>query len=206
MSRTRLIALAAMLVAAPALAQQQPAAPAKQAPAAQKPAEPKQSAPAQKQAAASADVQPTLLGQYGDWGAYTAQPGGKKVCFALAKPASGQTNPPNRRNDAMSVFMFVSSRPAEKVKEEISLLVNGYAFKPNQDATAQIGSGTFAMYTQKDGAWIKNAAEEARMVDAMRKSPDMTIKAMTDKGTETIDNFSLKGIDQALKRVAQECP
>ena len=41
-------------------------------------------------------VKPTLLGQYGDWGAYAASPGGKKVCFAIAKPASSETNPPNR--------------------------------------------------------------------------------------------------------------
>jgi invasion protein IalB len=61
------------------------------------------------------------------------------------------------------------------------------------------------MYTQKDGAWIKNAAEEVRLVEAMRKGADMTIKAVTDKGTETIDKFSLKGLDQALARVAQEC-
>src|SRR5205085_540878 len=40
--------------------------------------------------------QPTLLGQYADWSAYTASPAGKKVCFALAKPKSSQTNPPNR--------------------------------------------------------------------------------------------------------------
>jgi hypothetical protein len=31
--------------------------------------------------------QAVLLGQFGDWGAYKATPGGKKVCFALAKPA-----------------------------------------------------------------------------------------------------------------------
>lgn len=147
----------------------------------------------------------TLLGQFGDWGAYTASPGGRKVCFALAKPVAGETNPPNRRNDTMSVHLFVSSRPAEKVKDEVSLLIDGYQFKPNVDATIQIGNATYPMYTQKDGAWIKNAAEEARLVDVMRKSGDMTIKAITDKGTETIDRFSLKGIDQALSRVAQEC-
>jgi invasion protein IalB len=61
------------------------------------------------------------------------------------------------------------------------------------------------MYTQKDGAWIKNAAEEVRLVEAMRKSGDMTVKATTDRGTETIDKFSLKGMEQALTRVAQEC-
>lgn len=147
----------------------------------------------------------TLLGQFGDWGAYTASPGGRKVCFALAKPVAGETNPPNRRNDTMSVHLFVSSRPAEKVKDEVSLLIGGYQFKPNVDATIQIGNATYPMYTQKDGAWMKNAAEEARLVDVMRKSGDMTIKAMTDRGTETIDRFSLKGIDQALSRVAQEC-
>ena len=31
-------------------------------------------------------AQPSLLGQFGDWGAYTATNGGKKVCYALAKP------------------------------------------------------------------------------------------------------------------------
>ncbi|KAB2875315.1 MAG: hypothetical protein F9K38_14785 [Pseudorhodoplanes sp.] len=147
----------------------------------------------------------TLLGQYGDWGAYAASPGGRKVCFALAKPVAGETNPPNRRNETMSVHLFVSSRPAEKVKDEVSLLISGYTFKPSVDATIQIGNATFPMYTQKDGAWIKNAAEEARLVEAMRKSGDMTIKAVTERGTETIDRFSMKGVDQALSRVAQEC-
>lgn len=167
-----------------------------------KPAAPK---PAAQPAAAAAGAQPSLLGQFGDWGAYTATPNGKKVCFALAKPASGQTNPPNRRGDDMTVYMFVSTRPAEKVKEEVSVLVSGYVFKPNTDAAAQVGTANFPMYTQKDGAWIKNAAEEARLVDVMRKGSDMTVKAVTDKGTETIDNFSLKGLSQALDRVAQEC-
>src|SRR5262249_41475660 len=37
-----------------------------------------------KPTAAAGDTQPTLLGQYGDWGAYTAAPGGAKVCFAFA--------------------------------------------------------------------------------------------------------------------------
>lgn len=159
--------------------------------------------------AASAQSNPsqgaTLLGQYGDWGAYTASPGGKKICFALTKPTSGSTNPPDRRNDSMSVYLFVSSRPAEKVKDEVSLLVNGYQFKSGGDASAQVGDASFAMYTQKDGAWIKNAAEESRLVEAMRKGSDLRVKAVTDKGTETTDIFSLKGISDALGRVGQEC-
>ena len=71
--------------------------------------------------------------------------------------------------------MFVSTRPADKVKNEVSVII-GYPFKTTSDATAEIGSAKFAMYTQNDGAWIKNVAEEARMVDAMRKGADLTVK------------------------------
>ncbi|MBX9847232.1 MAG: invasion associated locus B family protein [Xanthobacteraceae bacterium] len=150
-------------------------------------------------------AQATLLGQYGDWGAYTASPGGRKVCFALSKPTSQQDNPPNRRTAANAVYLFVSTRPDEKVSNEISVLVTGYAFKANTEATMTIGGGGFPMYTQNDGAWVKNAAEEARLIEAMRKSGDAVIKAQTSKGTATTDTFSLKGISQALDRAAQEC-
>jgi len=143
-----------------------------------------------------------LLGQYGDWGAYSAAPGGKKVCFALAKPTQSTTNPPNRPRDP--AYLFVSTRPAEKVKEEISVII-GYPFKSNSDATIEIGATNFALYTQNDGAWIKNAAEEARMLEAMRKGQDLTVKGESGRGTKTTDVFSLKGIAQALDRAAQEC-
>jgi len=144
----------------------------------------------------------TLLGQYGDWGAYTASPGGKKVCFALAKPASSATNPPNRPRDP--AWLFVSTRPSEKVKEEVSVII-GYPLKPNADASVEVGGAAFAMYTQNDGAWIKNAAEEARLVEALRKGADVTVKGESTRGTKTTDTFSLKGVSQALDRTAQEC-
>jgi invasion protein IalB len=68
-----------------------------------------------------------------------------------------------------------------------------------------VGGASFAMYTQGDGLWIKNAAEEERMVEAMRKSADAVVKGVSAKGTETTDTFSLKGLAQALDRVAQDC-
>jgi hypothetical protein len=195
-----------VVCAAPVMAQQQgqpkPAAPAAPKPAA--PAAPKPAAPAAP--AAQASTSPTagaqLLGQFGDWGAYTASPGGRKVCFALAKPTSSSTNPPNRPRDP--AFLFISTRPAEKVREEVSVII-GYPFKPASEAAAEIGTTAFALYTQNDGAWIKNAAEEARMIDAMKKGADVTVKGESGRGTKTTDTFSLKGLSQALERVATEC-
>ncbi len=160
---------------------------------------------AQARPPANPTAQATLLGQYGDWGAYTATPGGQKVCFALAKPSSQVDNPPNRRTAANPVYLFISTRPAEKVSNEISVLVTGYVFKPNSEASVAVGGTNFAMYTQNDGAWVKNAAEEAKLIDTMRKAGDVAIKATTSRGTQTTDTFSLKGISQAVDRAAQEC-
>jgi hypothetical protein len=158
--------------------------------------------PASPAATAVGAAQPKLLGQYGMWGAYTASPGGKKVCFALAKPTASETNPPNRPRNP--IFMFISTRPADKVTNEISLVV-GYPFKAGTEATAQIGGSNFALYTQQDGAWIKNATEEAKMIDAMRGGDNAVVKGVSAKGTQSTDTFSLKGVAQALDRTAQEC-
>ncbi len=227
--------LAAAVFAAPALAQQPPAtdqAPAPPAvptappPAKKKPHKPKPAAaelapgtepgePAQAKkpskpksalaalpAAAAGGAKPTLLGQYGEWGAYAATPGGKKVCFAIAKPANSETNPPNRpRNPS---YMFISSRPGEKVSNEVSIII-GYPFKSSAEASVEVGTTAFALYTQQDGAWIKNATEEARLVEAMRAGQSAVVKGTSTKGTRTTDTFSLKGLAQALDRTDRDC-
>jgi len=166
-------------------------------------AKPEAARPETKPAAAAAGgAEPTLIGQFGTWGAYTAAPNGKKVCFALAKPSSSKTNPANRPRDP--AYAFVSTRPAEKVTNEVSIMI-GYTLKPGSESTLEVGGATYAMYTQGDGLWIKNAAEEERMVEAMRKAADVVVKGVSSKGTETTDTFSMKGLAQALDRLAQDC-
>jgi invasion protein IalB len=183
------LTLAAMLAATPALAQAPRTQPSR---------------PAATSAAVPniGGAQPTLLGQYGDWGAYTASPAGKKLCFALAKPVKATTNPPNRPRDPS--YMFISSRPAEKVKDEVSLVI-GYGFKPATDATLDVAGSQFAMYTQNDGAWIKNAADEGKLVETLRRGTDAVVKGTSARGTATTDTYSLKGLAQALDKVGQEC-
>jgi hypothetical protein len=167
-----------------------------------KPTAAKPAAKPEPAATAAGGAEPTLIGQFGTWGAYTATPNGRKVCFALAKPSSSKTNPPNRPRDP--AYAFVSTRPAEKVVNEVSIMI-GYALKPGSESSLEVGGSSYAMYTQGDGLWIKNAAEEEQMVSAMRKSAEVTVKGISAKGTETTDVFSLKGLSQALDRLAQDC-
>jgi hypothetical protein len=39
----------------------------------------------------------------------------------------------------------------------------------------------------------------------MRKGAEMTVRGVSGRGTKTIDQYSLKGLSQALDRATQEC-
>jgi invasion protein IalB len=190
MLRLALATAAAVLASLPAAAQ----APAKKG-------APKE-APSKQAAPAPGGGHPSLLGQYGDWGAYAAASGGGRVCYALATPSSTRTNPANRPRDP--VYLFISTRPGENVHNEVSAIM-GYQLKPDSDVNVEIGNNKFVMYTKADGAWLSNAAEEARMVETMRKGADIVISGTSARGTQSTDRYSLKGLSQALDRTAKEC-
>lgn len=187
--------VAAGVVVSPALAQNA-TAPKPQAakPAAAKP-KPTTTATA---ATASAPVQ---VAAFQDWGVYTSETAKGKVCYALAQPKERLPKTLNRDPG----YLFVSSRPAEGVRNEVSLVL-GFAAKDGGEGTAAVGPTGFALVTKGNAAWMKNAAEDATFVDALRKGQGLVVKVTSKRGNESTDRYSLSGAAQALDRVRKECP
>ena len=142
---------------------------------------------------------PSLVGQFGDWGVYVNQ-GGGKVCFALSQPKERLPAELNRDPG----YIFISTRPADNVRNEFSVIL-GFPLKEDADPSIQVGNDTFALYARQAGAWIRNVAEESRLIDAMRKGRDLTMKSTSARGNANTDRYSLSGVAQALDRAAQEC-
>jgi hypothetical protein len=141
---------------------------------------------------------PQLLAQFGDWVAYAASQNGQKICFALA---SAQSAPTQGRG---KTFVMISMRPSQRVWNELSIQTN-YTFGPGVEATAQLGPETLVLYTQNQGAWLKNTSEEARIVDTMRRESLFVVKGTSVGGITTVDRYSLRGMGAAIDRAAQEC-
>ncbi len=168
---------------------------------AKQPAKPKEDPqPAQGAGAGGAGAAPSLIAQYGDWGVYLSQTPKTKVCYALSQPKDRQ--PGGLKRDPG--YFFISTRPGENVHNEVSVVV-GFTIKDGADAIVDVGTASFPFFTKNDGAWMKNAAEEARLIEALRKGRDFTVKSTSLRGNATNDRYSLSGIGQALDRVAQEC-
>jgi invasion protein IalB len=160
------------------------------------PAKPKDEPPPAQGASAA----PSLIAQYGDWGVYVSQSPKTKICYALSQPKDRQ--PAGLKRDPG--YFFISTRPGENIRNEVSVVV-GFTIKDGADATVEIGAASFPFFTKNDGAWMKNAAEEARLIEALRKGHDFTVKSTSQRGNPTNDRYSLSGIGQALDRVGQEC-
>lgn len=143
---------------------------------------------------------PTLLKQHNDWAAYSLTGGSGKVCYALTKPT--QMLPGDRNHG--DVFFFVTSRPAEGVNSEPSLLV-GYPLKAKSTVVADVDGKPFSMFTNNDGAWVDNAATEAQLVGAMKAGREMTVRGESSRGTKTTYKFSLSGVTAAINTAAAAC-
>ncbi len=144
---------------------------------------------------------PTLLEQYNDWEAYRYDGGGQKTCYILSKPKT--LSPPNRNHG--DVFFFLTSRPAENVFNEVSVLV-GYPFAPDSTVTVDIDGQNFTLFTKDDGAWVEQPADEQQLVAAMKAGRSMSVRGKSARGTDTTYTFSLSGVTAGANRLASECP
>lgn len=154
--------------------------------------------PAAKEAKSGKPVQ---VGSYGDWGAFLAESAKDKTCYALTKPK--ERAPAKLKRDP--AYVFISSRPGEKVRNEVSVIM-GFAMKDGGAARADIGGENFDLIAKGSNAWIKNPAEEARFIGALKKGSKLIVKAPSAKGNVTTDTYSLSGISQALDKVQKDCP
>lgn len=151
-------------------------------------------------AAAPGGGQATLVQAFGDWNVYTTPNPKAKVCYALSQPKA--RTPANLKD--LPGYLFVATRPAEKVRNEISLIMN-FDLKEGVDHQAVMGRDQFVLVAKGKNLWVKNPAEEGKVIEAMRRANDLVVKGTSSKSNATSDRYSLKGFGDALDRVQKEC-
>lgn len=174
-----------------------------------------------KEKAKDVSSKPALVGAYGDWKVYHTSSGKSKICYLLSEPKS--RDPDSAKGE--KAYAFISERPAEHVRNEISFVM-GFEVaaggevkekkrerkskKGESEAgfapTLAIGDAEFDLAPKGSDLWIKNPAEEGKVIDEMRKGASLVIKAASKKGRKTIDSYSLTGFSQAIDKALKDCP
>jgi invasion protein IalB len=143
---------------------------------------------------------PQLASKHTDWVVYTRGSGAAKTCYAVTRPTT--MSPTTVRHG--DVFFLVSNWANGDATEQPSLMT-GFPLKPARAPKARIGSTSVTMYGSENEAFIAESRDERRLVKEMRAGANMTVEAVSSRGTEVAYNFSLKGVTAALRQAKALC-
>ena len=140
------------------------------------------------------------IGKYKDWQTMVLVEPTGTVCFAQSSPVLQA--PKKNKRDAR---LFVSFRPSEKIKDEISASP-GYEFNKNNSVIATSGKNKIKFDIIQQGfAWIADNKIEKKMVKVMKKGSRIMITGYNQKGSQTIDHYSLLGFTKAYNAAKKAC-
>jgi hypothetical protein len=146
----------------------------------------------------------TLLGVFNNWQAYSTGSGANLTCYALSKPRAVRPKGAKRGD----IYLMVSDWPARKVKGETQVVL-GYPGNEKGAASLGVGSDKFAFFirnTNKEGsAWLTSLNDNQRLIEAMRNGVSAVAIAVSQRGTRTVDTYSLSGFTDALAKIHATC-
>ena len=140
------------------------------------------------------------VGKFKDWEVMIMSETSGKVCFAQSTPVLQA--PKKSKRDAR---LFVTFRPGEKITNEIST-TSGYEYNKNNTVLATSGNNKFKFDIKQEGfAWITSNKKENIMVKVMKKGSRIMVTGYNDKGSQTIDHYSLLGFTKAYGTAKKAC-
>ena len=145
--------------------------------------------------AASAAQTPSRLNQFNDWGTYSYDADGSKVCYILSTPTAMQPDSVNHGD----IFFLISQKPGQSAYEP--QVVMGYPLQEGSQVTVDVDGQKFQLFTRGESAWVEEAAQEPALVAAMRNGSSMTVAATSQRGTGTSYTYSLSGVTAAMQSI-----
>ena len=142
---------------------------------------------------------PRSTGKYKNWQSFTAETDEGKICFAETLPTKRAPAAVKRGKSKL----FVTFRPSENIKDEISI-TSGHTYKAST-VTAKSGKRSYSFFSKENFAWILDDQEEKKFIRLMKKATDVIVKARTVKGAETTDHYSMMGFTKAYNTAKKNC-
>ena len=150
--------------------------------------------------AANAESDLKSLGKFKDWQSFILLNEGIKTCFAQSTPVVKA--PKKFKRDAAR--LFISFRPAENVKNEVSV-TNGYEFKLKAPVAAKSGKKSYDLFSKGRFAWVVDDKDDIKLISTMKKASRLMIIGNSEKGTQTTDHYSMMGFTKAYNAAKKNC-
>ena len=149
---------------------------------------------------ANAEENLKSVGKFKDWESFVLSQEGNKICFAQSIPVVRAPKKLKREPSRL----FVSFRPNENIKNEISV-TNGYEFKLKAPVAAKSGKKSYDLFSKGRFAWVVDNEDEAKLIVTMKKASRLMIIGNTQKDDQTTDHYSMMGFTKAYNTAKKSC-
>jgi invasion protein IalB len=136
------------------------------------------------------------------WNVFTGGKGKEKLCYITSTPTK-QKGTFSHRGDP---YVLVTMRMDKSVEVSVS---SGYPYKTGSAVEASVAKvKNFKLFTSDETpkiAWARSGDDDKKLVAALKKGKEFTVKGASQKDTASTDTYSLSGFGDAYKRMAQLC-
>jgi len=102
------------------------------------------------------------------------------------------------------IQLFVFYRPDGEASGQVTF-TGGYPFAPGSTVNLTVGESQFELFTDGEWAWPATAADDAKIITAMKRGSSAILTARSARGTQTQDSFSLLGFTAAIEDADKRC-
>ena len=135
-----------------------------------------------------------------DWETYVIKNETSRICFAQSLPILQAP-----KSNVREARLFVTFRPNEKISDEISI-TSGYEYNKKNSVMARSGKYKYKFdISQENFAWIADNKKEKKMIKTMKRGSRIMVTGYNQKGSQTIDHYSLLGFTKAYNSAKKSC-
>ncbi len=136
------------------------------------------------------------------WSVFSLKQSGEKICYITSSPSSKKGNY-KKRSEPYLLVTYRGNGVAE-----VSVFA-GYPYKNKSKVAVTIDKKKkFSLFTASETpkiAWAKDAAQDKKLIRAMKKGSTFLAKAKSKIGSYSQDTYSLSGFTKAYSRMQKLC-
>ena len=137
--------------------------------------------------------QATELGTFNAWTAWQANDASGVICYVSATPTSSEPAGANRD----PIHFMIIHRKGMGTKNEVQTII-GYPYNTSD-------AKSYPMVTEGSAGWLASTGDEAGFVQAFKAGSNLVVRGTSQRGTDTVDTYSLSGATAAVNAIDAAC-
>ena len=118
-------------------------------------------------------------------------------CYIGSLPINSDIPEGKKRGDVYILIYRINKNP-----EAIVQINSGYPYKNEEPVSVKIDKKNYEFYADKDSAWTRN---DDKVIYAMKKGIELIVSGISQRGTKTIDTYTLNGFTIAYNKLTKDC-